>query len=310
MKKLIFVLLTLVLAFGFFVSGSDSRTGWKPVSGVEDLESITAECAIVLDEKTGALIYEKDAGRRMFPASTTKILTALLAMEYGDMDEIVVVGDEANRAKADASKAGLDFGEKISLGNLLKGLMLPSGNDAAFVIAVHIARKASGDMSLKIDDALDRFCDMMNVRAREAGAVNSHFVNPDGYHDDNHYSTARDIAMIAREAMKYPFFREVVKMPEFRIRDWKAFDKNNAGQVEIRRWVNTNRLILKGDRYFYEYATGLKTGHTRDAGFCLVSSASKKDKSVIAVVLKSTEQKQWEDSVKLLQYGLLMDRPG
>lgn len=162
----------------------------------------------------------------------------MLALEHGDLKEVVTVRNEANLCQPDGSKAGLDLEEQITLENLIRGLLLPSGNDAAYTIAVHIARKVSNDPNMPIEQALDKFSELMNEKAKELGAENSQFVNPHGYHNDEHYTTARDLALITREAMKYDFFREVVSTQVFTIKDW-----NNA--EEIRYWRNSNALIQK-----------------------------------------------------------------
>jgi len=220
----------------------------------------------------------------------------LLALEHGDLKEVVTVRNEANLCQPDGSKAGLDLEEQITLENLIRGLLLPSGNDAAYTIAVHIARKVSNDPNMPIEQALDKFSELMNEKAKELGAENSQFVNPHGYHNDEHYTTARDLALITREAMKYDFFREVVSTQVFTIKDW-----NNA--EEIRYWRNSNALIQKNDEYYYEYATGVKTGYTSKAGHCLVTSATKDDMNLISVVLNDSKDGKWIDSVALMDYG-------
>lgn len=264
------------------------------------LEQLKAESAVIIDEKSKKTLFQKNPNKKLYPASTTKILTALLAIEYGDIDEIVQVGNEINLVMPDASKAGLIYGEKIELENLLRALLLPSGNDAAYVIAVHIARKASGNNKMTINNSLVYFRDMMNERLKKIGANNSHFTNPDGYHNTDHYTTAHDLALIACEAMKKDIFKKVVKAYSYKMTSLKAGGNTNT----VREWINTNKLIDKNSEHYYKYATGIKTGYTSDAQYCLVSSASKNGKNVIAVVLKDTQKDQWTDSINLLEYGL------
>ncbi|MDP4092125.1 MAG: D-alanyl-D-alanine carboxypeptidase [Bacillota bacterium] len=271
---------------------------------IRELQNLTAESAFLMDETTGKEIYSVNPNRRMYPASTTKIMTALLAVENGNLNDVITVGEEANLAEVDASKAGLDFNEKIPLKTLLKGLLLPSGNDAAYVLAVYTARKVSGQKDMSIHDAVAYFCRMMNERAKELGAHDTSFVNPDGYHDPQHYTTTHDLGLIAREAMKSKYLRDVVKTSEFSMKDWSSFDKSSKAKNRQRLWQNTNKLIVPDSGYYFKYATGLKTGHTTQAGYCLVSSAALNGKSVIAVVMKDTEQAEWGDSTKLLEYGL------
>ena len=278
----------------------------KPPELTEDLEEqpeLTAESAILIEQSTGKVLFEKDADKHLYPASTTKILTALLAIEYGNLKDSITVGNEANLCTPDSSKAGLDLQEQITLEELMYGLMLPSGNDAAYTIGVYIGRKISNDPNLSIQEALDKFAELMNQKAIELGAKNSHFVNPHGYHDDNHYTTARDLAIITREAMKHDFFRQVVSTQMFTIEDWNGVDPKDPNKKEIRYWRNSNALIQQNNKFYYEYATGVKTGYTSKAGQCLVASATKDGLDLISVVLNSTKDGKWTDSISLMEYG-------
>jgi D-alanyl-D-alanine carboxypeptidase (penicillin-binding protein 5/6) len=237
--------------------------------------------------------------------SATKILTALLAIENFDPDETVTVGDEITLILPNSSTAGLRVGEKIAVRDLLYGLMLPSGSDAAHTLAVHIARKISGEPALSSQDALAVFADLMNRRAQKAGAKDSHFVNPDGYQDENHYSTARDMAMIAREAMRKPLFREVVGTTSHPIPNRDAVDDSTEPSV----WENTNALIYPDDPDHVAGATGIKTGYTSAAGHCLVSSASREGLNLVAAVLNSSKTGVKTDSKQLLTYGFQNYKP-
>jgi D-alanyl-D-alanine carboxypeptidase (penicillin-binding protein 5/6) len=265
---------------------------------------LDAEGAILIEQETGKILFEKNKDKQLYPASTTKILTALLAIENGNLNEIVTVGNEANLAPGDGSIACLDLGEKISLKNLITGLMVASGNDAALTIGAHIGRIKEGDPSMEYQEALNKFCGMMNARANQLGATNSHFSNPHGYHDQEHYTTAHDLALIAREAMKHDFFREVIQKTLVEYPDWNDVDKNDPSKKQIRYWLNKNRLLDKNNKKcYYPFATGIKTGYTSNAMHCLVSSATKDGINLIAVILKSTKDGQWADSQKLLEYG-------
>jgi len=295
MKRLLSLVLLLIILISPI---SFPSHGYAQTS--QTIKGIQAEGCFLLETNTGKVLYEKNANQKMYPASTTKILTALLAIERGNLKEKVQVGEELNLLQRDGSKARLRKGESLSLADLLRGLMLPSGNDAALTIAVHIARKVSGDGSLSVPDALDKFADLMNERARKAGALDSHFVNPHGYHDPNHYTTPHDMALIAREAMKHDFFREVVKTSKYVLEG----EGDSPEKKNIHKWENTNQLIQKKSPYYYSYSTGIKTGHTSEAGYCLVSSASHGDLDVILVVFKSSYEGRWQDSRKLLEHGL------
>lgn len=246
--------------------------------------SVECQAATIINQDNGDILYAKNDTLRLYPASTTKVLTALLAIENGDPGEIVTVGDEIQRVSPFATRAWLQQGESLPLRDLVYALLLPSGNDAAYTIAVHIARKTT-DPSLSTDEAVDVFVDLMNRRAYELGARDSHFANPDGFHDANHYSSARDLSIIAREAMKKPFFRQVVHTPKYRV------------------WTNTNQLIAPDSAYYFPCATGLKTGFTSQAGHCLISSASDQEVQLITVALNSSKDGIWKDSRALLSYG-------
>ncbi len=275
----------------------------QPVAYLEpDTLGLAAQSAVLIDAQSGRVLYEKNAHQRMFPASTTKMMTALLALEYFDLDEVIWVGEEVNLAwttfRLDAQKAGLLYSQEISMQELLYGLMLVSGSDAAFVIAVNVARRESGDAFLPIDQAVERFCGLMNARARELGALETNFTSPDGYQDSNHYSTAYDLALIARAAMQDDRFQTIVGATFYR----PAGSQTDTG-IFTQAWTNTNRLLDREDAAFYAPATGIKTGTTEEAGYCLVSAAEFDRASAIAVVLDSTQEGVWSDSVSLLEYA-------
>lgn len=255
---------------------------------------LTSEGAVLMEQGTGKVLYGKQEHRRLYPASTTKILTALIAAEYGHLDETVVVGDEIWLATWDGSKAGLEETEVITLRNLVYGLLINSGNDAANTIAVHIARNVSGK-DMPAQEALDYFAEMMNKRAKEAGALHSHFANPHGYHDPEHYTTAYDLAMIGREALKNEFFREAVCATAMNTTYWVS--------GEGRFWRSKNKILNEKSPEYYPWATGGKTGYTSAAGQCLITFASKNSLDLIAVVLKADPSMQWGETRDLLEYG-------
>jgi D-alanyl-D-alanine carboxypeptidase (penicillin-binding protein 5/6) len=265
-------------------------------------DNLDARSAVLIDAQSGGVLSEKRAVQKMYPASTTKIMTALLALEYFKPDEWITVGDEINLAwtgsRLDAQKAGLEYGQELTMKELLYGLLLPSGSDAAFVVAVNVARRESGDDFMPIDQAVEHFSYLMNARARELGAVDTNFVNPDGYHDPHHYSTAYDLALIARQAMQESQFRKIVSTSLY-----KALEVSDAGGNAGKYWANTNRLIDRQDEQYYPAANGIKTGTTPEAGYCLISSAMFGQKLAIAVVLDSTQEGVWSDSVTLLDYA-------
>lgn len=265
-----------------------------PIYAAPNPPSVQAEAAILIEQSTGTILYQKNMDKRMYPASTTKILTALIAVEEGNLDEIITVGVEALMVPRGSSIAGLTVNDQLSLRELIWGLMLPSGNDAAYTIAVHLGRQRAENPNLSAANAMLVFAEMMNERARAVGAYNSNFTVPDGFHDPQHYSTAYDLALITQEAMKYDFIREVANTARYVPETWVG--------PHARPWGNTNQLI-RNTKFYYEFATGFKTGYTGQAGHCLVATGSKDDMDIISVVLKSNLEGRWQDSATLLEYG-------
>lgn len=223
----------------------------------EQVDTSAAAC-IVIDAASGRALLEHNADACLPMASTTKVMTALLALERGQMDDRVVTG--RNAFGVPGTSIYLDLGESLSLEEMLYGLMLASGNDAAVAIAEHIGGTA------------DEFCRMMTARAAELGCTNTVFRTPHGLPMEGHYTTARDLARIAREAMTHAKFREIVSTTRAKI-PW-------AGRGYDRVLNNKNRLLTD-----YEGATGIKTGYTRAAGRCLVFGAKRNGMEIIGVVL-------------------------
>ena len=187
MKRILCVLLTiyiLIQPIGIFAEkGSAGSEAFDPAE-------LKSEAVILVESESGEILYSKNENKKMYPASMTKVMTALLAIENLDMNEVITVGSEINLKEPDASSAGLRRGEQLTNEDLLRGLLIPSGNDAAYTVAVQVARKVSGDSSLPVGAALEYFYEMMNKRAKEIGAENTNFVNPHGYHEDNHNNNA------------------------------------------------------------------------------------------------------------------------
>ena len=239
--------------------------------------NVVAQSAAVIDSYTGEFLFLKNENALQYPASSTKILTALLVIEAGDLDKVVTV--DLSDTKVEPSNLELKPGEQYTRRQLLYGLLLKSAND----VAKALARDNAG--------SVEAFAEKMNRRAAELGATNSHFVNPNGLHDPNHYTTAHDLALIARAGMQQPFFRQIVSTIYY---TWKS----PTGVVYQLR--NHNRLL----RHFAG-CNGLKTGYTRAAQQVLVSSALREGHEVISVVLHTDKPGIWEDSKSLLTYGLI-----
>jgi len=233
-----------------------------------------------MDAYTGDLLYGKNPDQPLFPASTTKILTALLVIEAGDLDQVITVAPEDTRVEP--SSLDLRAGEQYTRRQMLYGLMLKSAND----VAMALARDNAGSVA--------EFGRKMTARAHQLGALSSRFTNPHGLHDPAHRSTARDLATIARAAMEQPLFREIVSTQAY---DWV----NPKGTYPL---ANKNRLLRD-----FPGCTGLKTGYTRAAGQVLVSSALRDGHEVISVVMRADRPGIWTDSRKLLELGLATSHP-
>lgn len=267
------------------------------VNGIETLPEpkLEAQAAVMIDQETGDILYERQGYKRMYPASTTKILTALLTLENCRRDEVVMAGRELYLVPPKSSIAGLVIGQELTIEELLYALLLPSGNDAAYVLAAHIARQENPGLVLSDREAVDLFVGLMNKRAVEIGMKDSHFINPDGYHHDGHYSTACDLALLSKKAMEYPLFRQVVAVP--------VFTPGNSADSQNLVWENTNELLVAGSPHYYSGAIGIKTGHTEQAGYCLAAAAARADRQLLSVILNSSETGVFKDTINLLNYG-------
>jgi D-alanyl-D-alanine carboxypeptidase (penicillin-binding protein 5/6) len=237
---------------------------------------VTARSAVLIEATTGTVVYGKNERMRMHPASTTKIMTALLAIELGDTESTVKVSGKA--AGIGGSSLWLRKGQQMKLGDLIRGTMLRSGNDGCVAIAEHIAGSEKD------------FVRMMNLKARKLGAMSTRFANPHGLTEPNHYSTAFDLAIMARYGLKYPLFADIVSTREAEV------TLTQGESEEKRKLANTNWLL-----WSFEGADGVKTGTTAAAGYCLVASATRNGVQFISVVLDSDAR--WSDSARLLSYG-------
>jgi serine-type D-Ala-D-Ala carboxypeptidase (penicillin-binding protein 5/6) len=237
---------------------------------------VSAKTAILIEQESGRILYEKEAHKKMRIASITKIMTAILAIESGKMDEMVTVSEKA--VQAEGSAVYLQKGEKIKLEDLVYGLMLRSGNDAAVAIAEHVG------------GSLEGFVVMMNQKAQEIGMSNTEFANPHGLDDhENHFSTAYDMAILTQYAMKNESYRKISGTETHRA--------PNPNEKWERVWGNKNKLLTN----LYKYATGGKTGYTVRAKRTLVSTASKDGFSTIAVTLN--DPNDWQDHMNLHDYA-------
>jgi D-alanyl-D-alanine carboxypeptidase (penicillin-binding protein 5/6) len=241
--------------------------GWRP-------SAVTADAAVLMDVATGDVLFDKQAHKRRPPASTTKIMTAILGFELGRSDEIVTVSQKA--AAVGESTLHLDPGEKITLYELITGALIKSGNDACVAIAEHIAGSE------------EQFINLMNRKALALGAQDTHFENTNGLPCKEHYSTAYDLALLARHGLQIPQFASIIRQKETEIH----FLEPDV-LMDLR---NTNKLLWN-----YPYADGVKTGTTTAAGKCLVASATKGGRQILVVVLNAPDR--FGDAKKLLEWG-------
>lgn len=269
-KSLLLSLISYVTVSCIVVPVVSAKVSEKPVA-----PRVSCVAAVLMEWQTGTILFEKNAFRRMHPASLTKMMTALLALERGRLEDYVEVSYEA--ASQPGSTMYLKEGDVFTLEDLLYGLMLNSGNDAAWAIAEYIGKGKA-----------KTFIDMMNERAKKIGAINTRFQNPHGLTEPNHYTTAFDLALIAKTCLRHPFFKKLVATKEKDVIEAER-------KVKISLY-NTNRLL-----WLRPGADGVKTGTTVAAGQCLVASATKGDMRLLVVILDSGDR--WTDAAKLLDYG-------
>lgn len=256
---------------------------------------INAKAAMLVDLNTGRVVYEQNADERVYPASLTKIMTCLLALEHGNLSSMVTVSEAAlSNLDPNSSLAGLQVGEQMTLENMLYCMMIPSGNEACNVVAEHIAGSVSD------------FVRMMNERAYELGCENTHFCNPHGLHEEEHYTTARDLVKITQAALKSENFKQIVNTSEYEL--------PATNLSEARTLKTTNQLIYRNSNnpFYYSRAMGIKTGYTSAAGRCVISAAKDDGMYFLAVVCGAETSIQengdllmenFPECIRLFDYG-------
>lgn len=280
-KKLIYILILLTFFFCIFPYFNYAATS----------VNVNANAAILVDLSSGKIIFEKNAYEKMYPASTTKIMTAILALENSKLSDTATVSQNAvSSVPLTYTNANLQVDEVLTMEQLLHVLLIPSANDAANVIAERIA------------GSTESFASMMNTKAKELGCLNTNFVNANGVHNENHYSTAYDLFLISKYAMRNEEFRKIVGTLRYTLPITNKYDK------EDRVFINTNRLINSKNSQYYSFATGIKTGYTDAAKNCLVASAKKDNLELVAVVLGSgsdndANTNKFADAINLFEYG-------
>ena len=247
---------------------------------------ITATSGAVIDCIDGKFLYSKDADEKLYPASLTKVLTAILVVENCDMNEQVTMSENAIKSvEYGYITSGLKEGEVLTVEQLLNIALISSCNDVANALAEHVG----GNMQ--------QFVTMMNNKAKEIGCTNSHFENCNGEHNENHYSTAHDMALIGKYAMQFDEIKSIVSKTTYTLGATNKYENE-------RLFTTANQMILRGSSNYYKYALGVKTGFTTPAGCCFMAYAEKYDMPMVAVVLKSTtSDSRYEDARKILEYS-------
>lgn len=279
---------------GLKVASSDvttnSANSSKSISDIHINEvSTKSKACLLMDAKSGEILYAKNVNEKLYPASTTKLMTAILALEKCKLTDVATVSHNAIFSiPVGYSHANLKEGEHLTIEQLLNVLLIPSANDAAVVLAEHIS------------GSVEEFSKLMNAKAKELGCSSTNFVNPNGIHDKNHYSCAYDLALIGKYAMKFSDIMRIAMVKQYTLPTTNKYNKTN------RIFNATNALINNEsmNKNYYPYATGLKTGYTDSAGSCIVSTAKKGNMQLIAVILKSkSTAERYNDCKNLFDYG-------
>ena len=286
MKKRFFIVILLIVTLFNLYTTLSFADDTVPNSDFQ----IYSAGSVLMDASTGKVLLQKDMNLQLYPASTTKILTAIIAIEKLDLTSKLTASRSAIMAiPSGYSNAGIKVGESLNVNDLLEMFLIHSANEVGYIFAEEI----SGN--------IENFANLMNQKAKELGCINTHFTNPSGIHDINHYSTAYDMAIIARYCMKNETFRNIVN---------KKSCKFSATDLypEERYFKNTNSLLDPSNRYYYEYAIGIKTGFTTQAKNCLIAGAQKNGIELIAVMLgaEATENGQsgrYIDAKNLFDFG-------
>lgn len=280
MKKIIVFLLVTIL----LLNSTNFTYADKP--------DISAEAAILIDAETGQILFEKNIHEKLYPASTTKIMTGILAIENCDLNEIVTV-DDKTPYEITGSHIALEPGEQLTLKDLLYALLIESANDAAVVIAKHIS------------GSVEKFAELMNDKAKEIGALNTHFVNPNGLPDENHVTTAYDLAMITKYAMKNEIFRNIVSQYSYKIEPTNKKSEPRYLKSSNELLYSSKKINVDGNWVTIKYdgVNGVKSGYTDAARRCLVTSATRNGQTLISVVLRTSSNDAYIDTHKLLNYG-------
>lgn len=246
---------------------------------------VDSPCVILMEMSTGTVLYEKNSTEQNYPASITKIMTTLLALENSDLNEIVTFSTDAIN-NTEGSGIARDYGEQMTMEQCLYAVMLSSANECAYAVAEHVG------------GTMENFVDMMNAKAQELGCKNTHFVNPHGLFDENHYTSCYDMALIAKAAYENETFRIITGTARYTIPPTNKHEEETA-------LLNHNEMLYPWQhlKYRYEYCTGGKTGYTNVARTTLVTFAEKDGMKLVCVVMRTESPSQWTDSTNLFNYA-------
>lgn len=246
-------------------------------------EDITAKQYFAYDiRKEDYLLKSGDGNERLYPASITKLMSAYVALQYLDLEDTLEVGEELELVQSGSSVAGLEAGDRLTVSQLIAGMLLPSGNDAAQTVAAAAGRRIAGDESISCEAAVAEFVAQMNRQAEVLGMANSHFENPDGFHHDNHYTTVDDLVILCREVLAIPAILEFASQAEYSV----------ELPERTLEWKNSNLLLDETMEMYLPNAIGLKTGYTSEAGNCLISALFMEDRVWLIGVFGCPEQTQ------------------
>lgn len=257
-------------------------------------EGMAAKHILVYDSATDTILYSKTVEtEKLYPASITKLFSSYVALQYLDPDEVVTAGNELDLVREGSSMAYIYKTQKVTVEMVVEGMMLPSGNDAAMILAAAAGRRIAGDENLEPEKAVQEFVDEMNRQAESLGFENSHFANPDGYHVGTHYTSVVDMARIAKLALENKTIRRYMGLFE---------DDVTYVSGQSNHWENTNLFLDPEDGFYRPAAIGMKTGRTKQAGYCLMSAfRNGKSTLVIGMFGYDDEYQRFRDTLKILK---------
>lgn len=285
MKKIISNILIYVLLITSCIGVFNNATTVNAADNWPSGPSIYGTAGVLIEASTGTVLYDKKSHKKMYPASITKIMTALLTIEHCKMDEVVTFSENAiNGLEYGDANMACSIGEQLTVKDCLYALMLQSANEVATALGEHISGSTKA------------FAELMNQRAKEAGATDTHFTNANGLHNPNHYVTAYDMAMITRAAAQYPAFNDIVNTTTYTI-------KKNNKRKEDATAIQRHKMVWPSSGYYYDGIIGGKTGFTDQSGTTLVTYAKRDGMTLIAVVLQSNGTNVYNDTKALLDFG-------